>query len=76
MSTPAQNPNNLQTLKPETSNAQTSTDTDTIPNTTRDIPPIICAGSKHKLELDTDTNTHYTPQPSTPIERAGSELLG
>ena len=31
--------------------------------------------SKAKPEPDTDTNTHITPQPSTPIKHAGSNCL-
>jgi hypothetical protein len=29
---------------------------------------------EHQLNIQHDTNKTYTPQPSTPIERAGSEL--
>jgi len=28
----------------------------------------------HQLKTEHHTNTHHTPQPSTPIERAGSDI--
>ena len=71
MSIPARNPNNLQTLK-----------TPILLGFGRNTAEYLTITPKHKYappaqnRTEHHTNKHIPPQPSTPIERAGSDCPG